>query len=158
MPAQYHINHEDEFIALRFDGEVDLVDVYELCQALLADPKFDSNLPQLADVRNVQLRLTPGAMRPFLRYVTSKYRPLVTAPIAVVLDGSMDADFCAGVFQFVCKLSDTEAFDDYALAIKWLLRDKWAHRGDQSGLSQPQDSGGDQADEHPKQIRARVGH
>jgi hypothetical protein len=153
VPVQYHINHEDEFIALRFEGEVDLVDVYELCQALIADPGFDPKFPQLADVREIELKLTSGAMRPFLNYVTSKYRPLVNAPIAVVLDGSMDDAFCAGVFRFVCKLSDTEVFDDYALAIKWLLRDNWPGRNRKT-LSQPEDSGRDQGDEHPKQIRA----
>jgi hypothetical protein len=154
VPAQYHINHEDEFVALRFEGDVDLADVYELCQSLLADPEFDPKLPQLADVRNVQLKLLPGAMRPFLRYVTTKYRALVEAPIAIVLDGSMDDDFCAGVFRFACKLSETEVFDDYALAIKWLLRNTWGHRDGKTTLPQPQDSGRDQADEHPKQIRA----
>ena len=152
MPAQYHINHEDEFIAIRLEGEVDLVDVYELCQALLADPDFEPHLPQLADVRAVQLKLTPGALKPFLNYVTSKYRPHVSAPIAVVLDGSMDDDFCAGVFRFVCNLSDTEVFDDYALAIKWLLRSGWTKPA--GALSEPQNSGRDQADEHPKQVRA----
>lgn len=154
MPARYHINHEDEFVAVRLEGEVDLVDVYEICQKLLADPEFDPKLPQLADIRSVQLNLTPGAMRPFLSYVTTKYRPHVTAPIAVVFDGSMDDEFCAGVFRFVCTLSDTEAFDDYALAIKWLLRAGWrAPKGDPTS-AQPQDAPGDQADEHPKQIRA----
>lgn len=154
MPAQYHINREDEFIALRFEGEVDLVDVYELCQALIADPDFDPKLPQLADVREIELKLSPGAMRPFLNYVTTKYRPCVAARIAVVLDGSMDDAFCAGVFQFVCTLSDTEVFDDYALAIKWLLRDNWSRRDRHDTSAQPDDSGTDQADEHPKQIRA----
>jgi hypothetical protein len=154
VPAQYHINHEDEFVALQFEGKVDLADVYELCQSLLADPEFDPKLPQLADVRNIQLELSPGAMRPFSRYVTTKYRPLVDAPIAIVLDGSMDDDFCAGVFQFVCKLTDTEAFDDYALAIKWLLRNRWGRRDGQAKLPEPQDSGRQQTDEHPKQIRA----
>jgi hypothetical protein len=153
VPARYHINREDEFISLRFEGEVNLVDVYELCQALTDDPDFDPKLPQLVDVREIELKLTPGAMRPFLNYATSTYRPLVNAPIAVVLDGSMDDAFCAGVFRFVCKLSDTEAFDDYALAIKWLLRDKWSGRNRQP-LPEPQDSSRDQADEHPKQIRA----
>ncbi len=152
MPARYHINHEDEFIAIRLEGDVDLVDVYELCQALLADPGFKPQLPQLADVRDVRLKLTPGALKPFLNYVTSKYRPHVSAPIAVVLDGSMDDDFCAGVFRFVCSLSDTEVFDDYALAIKWLLRSGWMKPAD--ALSEPQNSGRNQADEHPKQVRA----
>ena len=90
-------------------------------------------------------------MRQFLRYATSTYRPRVTAPIAVVLDGSRDDAFCAGVFRFVCALPDAEVFDDYALAIKWLLKNGWA-RGD--ALSQPQDPDRNQADEDPKQKRA----
>jgi hypothetical protein len=150
VPAQYHINHEDEFIAIQLEGDVDLVDVYELCQSLLTDPEFRPALPQLADVRNVDLKVTPGAIRPFLNYVTTKYRPHVSSRIAVVLDGSMDDDFCAGVFRFVCNLPDTEVFDDYALAIKWLLREGWT----QPTSSQPEDAGRNQADEHPKQIRA----
>ena len=150
MPAQYHINHEDELIAIQIEGDVDLVDVYELCQSLLNDSDFKPHLAQLADVRNMKLKLTPGAIRPFLNYVTTQYRPHTSARIAVVLDGSMDDDFCAGVFRFVCNLPDTEVFDDYALAIKWVLRNGWR----QSALSEPQNSGRDQADEHPKQIRA----
>ena len=77
MPAQYHINHEDEFVAIQLEGDVDLVEVYELCQSLLSDPAFNPQLPQLADVRNVNLKVTPGAIRPFLNYVTTKYRPRV---------------------------------------------------------------------------------
>ena len=154
MPAQYHINHEDEFIAIRLEGEVDLVEVYELCQALLADSDFKPQLPQLADVRDVQLKLTPGALKPFLNYVTSKYRPSIAAPIAVVLDGSMDDDFCAGVFRFACNLPATEVFDDYALAIKWLLRSSWTKPAARDALPEPQDSNRNQADEHPKQVRA----
>ena len=150
MPAQYHINHEDEFVAIRLESDVDLVAVYELCQALLSDPEFKPQLPQLVDVRSMKLELTPGAIRPFLNYVTTKYRPHVTARIAVVLDGSMDDDFCAGVFRFVCNLPDTEVFDDYALAIKWLLRGGWR----QPPLSKPEDADRNQTDEHPKQIRA----
>jgi len=154
VPAQYHINHEDEFVAIKFAGEIDLVDAYELCQSLLADPKFDPKLPQLADVRDVRLKLTSGAMKPFVRYVTTRYRPRIEAPIAIVLDGAMDDDFCAGVFRFACNLRDTEVFDDYALAIKWLLGNGWATRAAPGVSAQPQDAGRNQADEEPKQIRA----
>jgi len=153
VSAQYHINHEDEFIAIQFAGEIDLVDAYELCQALLADPKFDPKLPQLADVREVRLKLTSGAIKPFLRYVTTRYRPRVHGPIAIVLDGTMDDAFCAGVFRFACNLPDTEVFDDYGLAIKWLLGNGWASRSN-AASSQPKDAGRDQADEEPEQIRA----
>ena len=153
MAAQYHINREDEFIALCFDGEVDLVEIRELCQMLLSDPDFNPNWPQLADIREIDLKLTPGGMREFLNYATCTYRPRIAAPLAFVLDGSRDDVFCAGVFRFVCRLSEAEVFDDYALAIKWLLKNGWSSPI-ANELSQPQDSGRDHADAQPKQIRA----
>ena len=154
MAARYHINAEDEFVALQFDGDVDLVEVYELCEAVLKDPDFNPQWPQLADVRNIRLKLSADAMRPFLRYATLKYRPRISAPIAVVLDGAMDDAFCAGIFRFVCRLPDTEVFDDYALALKWLLKNGWARQAGNRASAQPQDAGRYQADEQPKQIRA----
>lgn len=154
MPARYHINHEDEFVSIQFSGSTNLVDAYELCQTLLADPKFDPRLPQLADVRDVHLELTSGAMKPFVRYVTTRYRPRVDARIAIVLDGAMDDAFCAGVFRFACNLPDTEVFDDYALAIKWLLGNAWVTRAARGLSAKPQNAGSDQADEEPEQIRA----
>ena len=71
--------------------------------------------------------MTPGEIREFLNYATRTYRPCVTAPMAFVLDGSRDDAFCAGVFRFVCRLSEAEVFDDYALAIKWLLKHGWSN-------------------------------
>jgi hypothetical protein len=153
VAAQYHINREDEFVALRFDGDVDLFEVRELCQTLLTDPDFNPNWPQLADMRGIELKLTHGAMRQFLDYATSTYRPRIAAPIAFVLDGSKDDAFCAGVFRFVCGLSDAEVFDDYALAIKWLLKNGWPNQTAHD-LAQPQDSGRNYPDTQPKQIRA----
>ena len=151
MAADYHINSEDEFVTLRFDGDTDLVDAYELTQQLLTDPDFRDDWPQLVDLRGININVQPGAMRPFARYAATGYRPRVAAPIAVVLDGSMDDAFCAGVFRLVCSLPQAEVFDDYALAIKWLLKHSAAPADDSA---QPQDAGGDHADEEPKQIRA----
>lgn len=152
VPCRYHINHEDEFVTLHLEGETDLVDVYELCQRLLNDAEYNPEWPQLVDLRALQLSLQEGAMRPFARYVKAKYRPKVSAPIAVILDGSMDGDFCAGVFRFVCSMHNAEVFDDYALAIKWLL--KQAAVVSDSALPQPQDAGRYRPDEHPEQVRA----
>jgi hypothetical protein len=151
LTADYHINHEDEFVTLRFDGDTDLVDAYELTQQLLTDPDFRADWPQLVDLRGININVQPGAMRPFARYTASAYRPRVTAPIAVVLDGSMDDAFCAGVFRLVCSLPQAEVFDDYALAIKWLLKNSVVPV---DGSAQPQDADGDQPDEEPEQIRA----
>jgi hypothetical protein len=153
VPLHYHINHEDEFISIRLEGDADLALVYELCQKLLNDPDFHAEWPQLVDVRGIELGLKPGAMRPFARYVLTSYRPRVTAPIAVVIDGSMDDAFLAGVFRFVCTLPDAEVFDDYPLAIKWLLRKSVPFAQDEDS-PQPQNTDGYQADENPEQIRA----
>ena len=153
MPLQYHINKEDEFITIRLEGDADLALVYELCQTLLKDPDYNAEWPQLVDVRGIELGLKRGAMRPFARYVLTTYRPRVKAPIAVVIDGSMDDAFLAGVFRFVCSIPDAEVFDDYPLAIKWLVRKSWPY-ADGDGLPQPQNADRNQADEHPKQIRA----
>jgi hypothetical protein len=154
VPAHYHINHEDELVSIKFAGDINLVDAYELCQSLLADPNFNPKLPQLADLREVRMNLTPGAIKPFVHYVVSTYRPRVDGPIAIVLDGAMDDDFCAGVYRFACNLNETEVFDDYALAIKWLLGSAWVSQARARPSAQPKDSGRDQADEEPKQIRA----
>ena len=153
VTSQYHINREDEFVTIRLDGDADLAAIYDLCQTLLKDPDYHAEWPQLVDVRGIQLGLKPGAMRPFARYVLTTYRPRVTAPIAVVIDGSMDDAFLAGIFRFVCAMPNAEVFDDYTLAIKWLLKNSFPHM-DGGALPQPQDAGRHQADEHPKQIRA----
>jgi hypothetical protein len=151
LAAEYHINHEDEFVTLRFDGTVDLVDAYELTRQLLSDPDYRADWPQLVDLRGINIDVKRGAMRPFARYAATTYRPQVAAPIAVVVDGSMDDAFCAGVFRLVCSIPAAEVFDDYALAIKWLLRNAVVP---QSGSAQPQDASRDDPDEEPEQIRA----
>jgi hypothetical protein len=151
VTAQYHINREDEFVTLRFEGAVDLVDAYELTRQLLSDPEYRPDWPQLVDLRGIEIHIQRGAMRPFARYAATTYRPQVDAPIAVVVDGSMDDAFCAGVFRLVCSLPAAEVFDNYSLAIKWLLRNSVTAPADSA---QPEDSGRDDPDEQPEQIRA----
>jgi hypothetical protein len=153
VPLDYHINQEDEFITIRLEGAADLALIYELCQKLLNDPDYHAEWPQLVDVRGIELALKRGAMRPFARYVLTSYRPRVAAPIAVVIDGSMDEAFIAGAFRFVCSMPDAEVFDDYPLAIKWLVRKSMPSAEDDDS-TQPQNTDRYQADENPEQIRA----
>jgi hypothetical protein len=153
VALDYHINREDEFVTIRLDGDADLAEVFDLCRTLLKDPDFNSDWPQLVDLRGIRLALKHGALRPFSRYILDSYRPRVNAPIAVILDGTMDDAFCAGVFRFVCSMSNAEVFDDYALAIKWLIKNTWPH-AHSDALAQPEDTDGYHTDEEPKQIRA----
>ena len=122
MTAAYHINTEDEFISFNLVDEVNLIDLYELMQGLLADPQFQPRWPQLMDLRNIDLDLKPGALKPFVKYLVTTYSPQVDAAVAVVLDSEMSADFYAGVYRLACSLPGTEVFDDYGQAIKWLLQ------------------------------------
>lgn len=125
MSAAYHINTEDEFISFNFDDEVNLVDLYELLRDLLEDPEFQPAWPQLMDLRNIELDLKPGALKPFVRYLSTTYSPRVEAAVAVVLDSEMSAELYAGVYRLACSLPGTEVFDDYGQAIKWLLQPGW---------------------------------
>jgi len=129
VEATYHINDEDEFISFTFGSQVSLVDLYELLQALLGDPEFEPSWPQLMDLRNIELELKSEALKPFVKFLNETYRSQVDGAIAVVLDDEMSADFCAGVYRLACSLADTEVFDDYALAIKWLLAQNWQTAG-----------------------------
>lgn len=157
MPASYHINREDEFVSLRLEGPVDLVQVFELCQSILADPAFCPRWPHLADLRGVTADLKPGAMRPFATYLRTKYRPqFPDAKVAVVIDPDRDSDFCAGMYRLTCSLgANAELFEDYGGAMKWLLRNGWhqaGHPAPESGSLQPPDSRRHGGDEHPEQI------
>lgn len=125
MTAAYHINTDDEFISFNLVDEVNLIDLYELLQELLADPGFQPSWPQLMDLRNIDLDLKPGALKPFVKYLATTYSPQVDAAVAVVLDSEMSADFYAGVYRLACSLPGTEVFDDYGQAIKWLLQSSW---------------------------------
>ncbi|TDJ42946.1 MAG: hypothetical protein E2O54_00880 [Gammaproteobacteria bacterium] len=131
MSAAYHINAEDEFISFNFADQVNLVDLYELLRDLLADPEFQPAWPQLMDLRNIKLNLMPGALKPFVKYLTGTYSPRIDAAVAVVLDSDMSAELYAGVYRLACSLPGTEVFDDYGQAIKWLLQPGWKSPADE---------------------------
>ncbi len=125
MPADYHINADEGLIAVRIEGQVDLVDSLELCKRLLADPLFDSALPQLIDLRGMQLTLEDSATRPFSSFVTQQYN--TTASVAVVVDPDLDTELCAGIYWLSCTLEHSEMFECYDQALKWLMKREFAN-------------------------------
>ena len=72
MPTDYHIDVDEGLIALRKEGQVDLVDSLELGKRILADRLFDPALPQFIDLRGMQLKLQHSATGPFSRFVTEQ--------------------------------------------------------------------------------------
>ena len=137
MTTAYHVNTEDELLSVKVEGPVDLVEMYELAQTILADPIFDHQWPQLVDIRGMQLRIREGALKPFTAYVVGHYRPATDGAMAVVIDGALDQDQVAGIFRLVCAMPNTEMFDDYALAIKWLLAKAWNGTAVHASLQPP---------------------
>ena len=123
MTNQYHINHEDEFVSVHIDGAVDLVEVFELCQTILADEHLDPTWPHLIDLRGMTPDVKAKALKPFIDFLIGSYRPGIKAPMAVVCDDRGDGELTAAVFRLTCAMGDTELFDDYRLALKWLLRE-----------------------------------
>jgi len=159
VPVSYHINKADEFVSFRFEGKIDLVEVYELARGFLADPDFSPDWPHLVDLRGMEVEIQPGAMRPFVKFMLTSYRPsFAAAALALVIDGDRDPEFSAAVYRFTCGLGNAELFEDYAHAISWLLKNGWKKAGHPaptpSKLMKPPDSGRDGADEDPEQIRA----
>jgi len=123
LTINYHINHEDEFVSVRIDGAVDLVEAYELCQSILGDEKLNHEWPHLIDMRGMTPVIQSKALKPFIDFLTGSYRPQIKAPLAVICDDSADGDVTAALFRLTCAMGDTELFDDYRLGLKWLLRE-----------------------------------
>jgi hypothetical protein len=132
MPCGYHINLEDGLVTISAEAELDLAQLHTLGQQVLADPAFDPYLPQLVDLRGLNIlheqdslhgQQTAEASRNF---ALSSYRPRVQSSVAVIIDESLDADSIASLFHLSCSMDKTELFDHYDQAIKWLMRREFA--------------------------------
>ena len=128
MSANYHIDENAGLIAVRIEGQVNLVDMLEQCKGLLADPQFDPQLPQLIDLRGMQLELEGSAARPFSSFFTRLYGPSIDASIAIVVDPNLNDELCARIDRLSCALDHTEVFDCYSQALKWLMKREFANK------------------------------
>ncbi len=151
MTAKYHINDDDHLISLYFDGEVTLADVIELGEELLKDINFQPAWPQLIDLRDSSITPSKGISASLVDYINNSYHPNVDGSIAVVVNESISPDDCAAAYKLVCPLEGAEIFDDYAHAIRWLLRHGMMTLA--PSLQHP-DPRADNADKGPEQKRA----
>jgi hypothetical protein len=126
MPSTYHINPDEGLITVKIDGEVDLAEVFETAHGLCEDPAYDPALPLLADLRGMRVALQEAALKPFNRFIISQFGKPRSASIAVVVDQEMDKELCAAVYWLNCAVSVSEMFEDYDLALKWLIRREFA--------------------------------
>jgi len=127
MPAAFHINEDEGLVTIQVQLEVDLADLYEVARSLYEDSDYDPALPLLVDLRGMRLTLESDALKPFNRYVISRYGRGRTASIAIVIDHDMHKDLCAAVYWLSCAIDRSELFEDYDHALKWLIRREFAN-------------------------------
>ncbi len=122
MPIQYAINTADELSAVQVRDDVELIDLFQQAKNLLNEQDFPWEWPQLIDLRGMRLKSNFEATEPFVRFLVDQYRPRIQHAIAVVVDGHADATVLAEIYRVACNLPATELFDDYGMAVKWLLQ------------------------------------
>ena len=108
------------------EADIAITELITLGQQLLADPEFDPYLPQLIDLRGLSVQHESGTADDLRQFVLSVYRPRVQSSIAVTIDESLDTESVAGLFHLSCAMDNTELFDHYDQAIKWLMRREFA--------------------------------
>ncbi len=126
MPASYYINPDEGLITVQIEGDVDLVEVFETARDLYDDAAYDPTLPLLADLRGMRVTLHEAALKPFNRFIISHFGQPRSASIAVVVDQDMDKELYAAVYWLNCAVSIAEMFEDYDMALKWLIRREFA--------------------------------
>lgn len=133
MPAGYHINASDGLITIEVAGNVSVADIHASAKQILADPQYDATLPQLIDLRGMDIELQSFAVAPFTRFMVARYGPQTQACVAVVIDAELEADICARVYWISCALGNSEVFDNYELALKWLMKQEFAEAANAGG-------------------------
>lgn len=128
MPLDYHIGTEEGLITVHGSGDVPVRQIARLGEALLEDPAYDPQLPQLLDFRGLRPR-DDGAIDELRRFVRGPYRDGVAANVAVVIDGDLETRHGAEIYLLTCAVAQAELFSDYDQALKWLMRRAFAADG-----------------------------
>jgi len=126
MPATYFISPDEGLITVKVDGNIELEELFGLARGLHEDARYDPDLPLLADLRGMRLELANAASEPFSDFVISRFGSPRNASMAVVVDNDMDRELVAAVYWLSCAVGGNEMFEDYDLALKWLMRREFA--------------------------------
>lgn len=127
MPAAYHISEDEALITVKVDGDVDLVELFEVAKSLEADPAYSPSIPLLVDLREMRVALQAAAVKPFNRFILAHFGPSREASIAVVVDSEMNRELCAAIYWLNCAIGSSEMFEDYDHALKWLIKREFAN-------------------------------
>jgi hypothetical protein len=120
------MNLEDGLVTIKGEAQLSLASLVDLGEQVLADPGFDPYLPQLVDLRGMEVARDKAAAEALRHFTLSIYRPRVHSSIAIVVDGSLNEAELAGLYHLSCAMDKTELFDHYDQALKWLMRREFA--------------------------------
>ena len=122
MSLGYHINADEGIITINGSEQVALSEVQDLGTNLLRDEMFDPMLPQLVDLRGLELSFSAQEATHFSAFILNHYVPASAASIAIVVDGSIEDKRLASIYRLCCQMERSELFDHYDQALKWLMR------------------------------------
>lgn len=126
MSSMFHINTDEGLITVQIREDVDLVDVFETARDLHDHAEYDPALPLLVDLRGMRLVLEEAALKPFNRYIIGHFGKSRSASVAVIVDHEMDKELYAAVYWLNCAVTGCEMFEDYDMALKWLIKREFA--------------------------------
>ena len=128
MPFGYHINPDDGLITITGEGIVMPEEARNVLVELQSDGHFEPSLPHLIDLRALSVaQHDPVELKTLERFLLTDYRPKVSASVAVVVDGDLDRFSLAAIFHLVCRAPQTELFDYFDHALRWLIKHEFAH-------------------------------
>ena len=127
MPFGYHINTEEGLVTMTGSGLVAPEEALSVLSDLQNQPTFDAALPHLIDLRELTVgQHDPVELKKLERFLLTSYRPSVAASVAVVVDGALDRFSLAAIFHLVCRAPQTELFDYFDHALRWLIKHEFA--------------------------------
>lgn len=135
MGLAYHIDLDEYLVTVSAHESLQPGDMESLADSLIADPLFAADMAQLLDLRQAAINIHDEHARLLARYLLKNYNPAIRGNIAVVIDPNLTPADTARMFRVTCALERAELFEDFDMAVKWLVR-KW--RAVSSDEKQPQ--------------------
>jgi hypothetical protein len=75
----------------------------------------------------MRVKLEAAAVKPFNRFILAQFGRNRDASTAVVVDSEMNRELCAAIYWLNCAIGGSEMFEDYELALKWLIKREFAN-------------------------------
>ncbi|MEQ8692586.1 MAG: hypothetical protein RIC89_17350 [Pseudomonadales bacterium] len=134
MPCDYHINPNEGLVTITGSAEVSLAEAISTGRSLLVDQAYDPDLPHLIDLRDLRVDMSTQNPEVFRDFVLHEYRHRVTGLVAVVVNDSLQRRALAALYLLTSQVAQSELFDDYNLALRWLMRHEFAPKAKSDSL------------------------